>query len=336
MKKRMMKICYMMTLAAVLCTSGTTGVTGIKSVYAAENEVQERAATTNGVLNLNNGPASITIKGNDGQSLKGKRFLVYQLFQAENAKGMESINYTFNPEYKKFVCYIVGQRIHKDERNVTEYEVIDYIQSLNTHQTEGAQTAQEKEITKVNEKGKTLEGAEFTLYEDAEGTKVVSKIVTDNTGVVTTDPLEVEKKYYLKETKAPQGYRIPKDINGNDYVYEIYTKINDKRQYEYYVNGEVHTKDSGDYAIEGTPHERIVNLKVENHTGLQMPETGTHTTLLIVLLGVEYKKAQHDAIKQELPSARELIFFLLPFLFAAIAIGLYLWNRRETYEDGKI
>lgn len=140
-------------------------------------------------------------------------------------------------------------------------------------------------ITKVNEKGKTLEGAEFTLYEDAEGTKVVSKIVTDNTGVVTTDPLEVEKKYYLKETKAPQGYRIPKDINGNDYVYEIYTKINDKRQYEYYVNGEVHTKDSGDYAIEGTPHERIVNLKVENNTGLQMPETGNHATLIIVLLG---------------------------------------------------
>lgn len=140
-------------------------------------------------------------------------------------------------------------------------------------------------ITKVNEKGKTLEGAEFTLYEDAEGTKEVSKIVTDNTGVVTTDPLEVEKKYYLKETKAPQGYRIPKDINGNDYVYEIYTKINDKRQYEYYVNGEVHTKDSGDYAIEGTPHERIVNLKIENRIGLQMPETGNHATLIIVLLG---------------------------------------------------
>ena len=140
-------------------------------------------------------------------------------------------------------------------------------------------------ITKVNEKGKTLEGAEFTLYEDAEGTKVVSKIVTDNTGVVTTNPLEVEKKYYIKETKAPQGYRIPKDAKGNDYVYEIYTKFNDKREYEYYVNGEVHTKDSGDYAIEGTPHERIVNLKIENRIGLQMPETGNHATLIIVLLG---------------------------------------------------
>lgn len=141
-------------------------------------------------------------------------------------------------------------------------------------------------VTKLNEKEKALENAEFTIYEDKDCTKEISKIVTDDTGVATTDPLVVEKKYYVKETKAPQGYRIPKDINGNDYVYEIYTKINDKRQYEYYVNGEVHTKDSGDYAIEGTPHERIVNLKVENHTGLQMPETGTHTTLLIVLLGV--------------------------------------------------
>ena len=141
-------------------------------------------------------------------------------------------------------------------------------------------------VTKLNEKGKALEDAEFTIYEDKDCTKEISKIVTDDTGVATTDPLVVEKKYYVKETKAPQGYRIPKDVNGNDYVYEIYTKYNDKRQYEYYVNGEVHTKDSGDYAIEGTPHERIVNLKIENRTGLQMPETGTHTTLLIVLLGV--------------------------------------------------
>lgn len=141
-------------------------------------------------------------------------------------------------------------------------------------------------VTKLNEKEKALENAEFTIYEDKDCTKEISKIVTDDTGVATTDPLVVEKKYYVKETKAPQGYRIPKDVNGNDYVYEIYTKYNDKRQYEYYVNGEVHTKDSGDHAIEGTPHERIVNLKIENRTGLQMPETGTHTTLLIVLLGV--------------------------------------------------
>ena len=82
----MMKICYMMTLAVVLCTSGTIGATGIKSVYAAENEVQGRAATTNGILNLNNGPASITIKGNDGQSLKGKRFWYISYFRQKMRK----------------------------------------------------------------------------------------------------------------------------------------------------------------------------------------------------------------------------------------------------------
>ena len=138
----------------------------------------------------------------------------------------------------------------------------------------------------MNEKGKTLEGAEFTIYTDKDCRTELAKIVTDSNGVATTEPLTVEKKYYLKETKAPQGYRIPKDAKGNDYVYEVYTKINDKRQYEYYVNGELHTTSTGDYAIEGTVHVRIVNLKVVNQTGLQMPETGTHTTLILVAIGV--------------------------------------------------
>lgn len=141
-------------------------------------------------------------------------------------------------------------------------------------------------VTKVNEKGKTLEGAEFTIYTDKDCRTELAKIVTDSNGVATTEPLTVEKKYYLKETKAPQGYRIQKDAKGNDYVYEVYTKINDKRQYEYYVNGELHTTSTGDYAIEGTVHERIVNLKVVNQTGLQMPETGTHATLILVAIGV--------------------------------------------------
>ena len=58
--------------------------------------------------------------------------------------------------------------------------------------------------------------------------------------------------------------------------------------------------------------------------------------LLVTGKRVEYKQAQHDSIKQELPSVRELIFYILPYLFAAISIAVYLWNRRETYEDGKI
>lgn len=40
------------------------------------------------------------------------------------------------------------------------------------------------------------------------------KIVTDKTGIAITNPLAVEKLYYIKETKAPQGYRIPQDAQG--------------------------------------------------------------------------------------------------------------------------
>lgn len=141
-------------------------------------------------------------------------------------------------------------------------------------------------VLKANEKDVALEGAEFTVYEDKDCTKELFSVATDDAGIAEIKPFEVEKKYYIKETKAPQGYRIPKDINGNDYVYEFFTKFNDKRQFEYYVNGELHTKDSGDYAIEGTAHERIVNLKVVNQTGVKMPETGTHSTLILLLIGV--------------------------------------------------
>ena len=141
-------------------------------------------------------------------------------------------------------------------------------------------------VLKANEKDVALEGAEFTVYEDKDCTKELFSVATDDAGIAEIKPFEVEKKYYIKETKAPQGYRIPKDINGNDYVYEFFTKFNDKRQFEYYVNGELHTKDSGDYAIEGTAHERIVNLNVVNQTGVKMPETGTHSTLILLLIGV--------------------------------------------------
>ena len=139
--------------------------------------------------------------------------------------------------------------------------------------------------TKVNEKGQFLEGAEFTLYSDAACTKEITKVITNDNGKASFPQLEVGTKYYLKETKAPEGYRIPKDSNGKDYIYEVYTSINDNREYEYYVNGGVHKESTGDYAITGTAHERIVNLKIVNQTEVQLPETGTHSVLLLTLIG---------------------------------------------------
>ena len=102
-------------------------------------------ATPNGVADFGQGSASITIHPNDGQSLVGKKFQVYKLFDAENAVDQESINYTWNDSYKTALQTVVGKKINKSASSVTEYDVIDYIQTLNTNKVEGAQADQKLE-----------------------------------------------------------------------------------------------------------------------------------------------------------------------------------------------
>lgn len=102
-------------------------------------------ATPNGVADFGEGNASITIKGNSGQTLVGKRFNVYKLFDAENATDNESINYTWNKDYKTALQTVVGRKLNKTASSVTEYDVIDYINSLNTNKVEGAQADQKLE-----------------------------------------------------------------------------------------------------------------------------------------------------------------------------------------------
>ena len=142
-------------------------------------------------------------------------------------------------------------------------------------------------VHKVNDHAKVLEGAEFTLYTDEECKQELQKATSGKDGILRFQDLEVETKYYLKETKAPEGYRIPVNSDGTDIVYEIYTKSDPQKDlFEYYVNGKKYTDTTGDFAITGTKAEREVHLKVVNFVGMQMPETGSPWTLGIVLVGI--------------------------------------------------
>lgn len=115
----------------------------VTPVYAAE--ATQTYATPNGVADFGKGNASITISPNAGQSLVGKKFNVYKLFDAENAVDNESINYTWNNDYKTALQTVVGKKLNKSASSVTEYDVIDYIQTLNTNKVEGAQADQKLE-----------------------------------------------------------------------------------------------------------------------------------------------------------------------------------------------
>lgn len=127
---------------AVILTIAITVIymTGTFTTNAATLQVEE------GVVDLGRGEAQIVINGNEGQTLVGKTFQVYRLFDVENSVGLESVNYTFNPEFKTALQTIVGSKINKEANKVTEYEVIDYIQSLNRNEVEGARTTQTKEL----------------------------------------------------------------------------------------------------------------------------------------------------------------------------------------------
>ena len=98
--------------------------------------------TINGVADFQKGTASITINGNQNQTLNGKKFEVYTLFFAENSDGGKSINYTFNPVYQEALKQVIAPKLNTTADKVTEYMVIDYIQSINQNKQENANDEQ--------------------------------------------------------------------------------------------------------------------------------------------------------------------------------------------------
>lgn len=154
MNSKMVKKAYSLAIATAV-TASTLGGAVVSTVMPVMAEEAEATAVgeisaNNGVADFGQGSASIKINGNDGQSLVGKKFEVFQLFNAENAAHNESINYTFNDKYKKPLQVVVAAALNKRDNvsltpdQVTEYQVIDYIQSLNEHYVEGAQTSQQE------------------------------------------------------------------------------------------------------------------------------------------------------------------------------------------------
>ena len=143
-------------------------------------------------------------------------------------------------------------------------------------------------ITKTNEKGKTLKGAEFTLYSDKECTKVVDTQTSDENGVLSFKGLKVETTYYFKETKAPTGYRIPVDKNGNAYVHSVYvTATPQTNTFNFTVDGIKYdtSNTTGNVSLEGTKKERVVAVDITNKTTQLLPETGSNGTIILLGLG---------------------------------------------------
>ena len=133
-------------------------------------------------------------------------------------------------------------------------------------------------ITKKNDNSKVLENAEFSLYSDKECTKKIEKGKTDKNGQLNFDRISVGD-FYLKETKAPAGYRLLEDpikislknVNGKFTFF-----VNDKEIKEDDKNNSL-TLENGLYTG---------NLTVINSRGSILPATGSPMTIVLTGAGI--------------------------------------------------
>lgn len=143
-------------------------------------------------------------------------------------------------------------------------------------------------IQKENQKGSYLSGAEFTLYADKMCDTIVEKGVTGKEGRLDFQNLKVGKTYYLKETKAPEGYRIPVDMYGNPIVYELRVEsIPTEERFCVYVDGKAYEPSDPDcmFTVAGTKANRELHAIIINETGRKLPETGSWWMIPILTIG---------------------------------------------------
>ena len=195
------KVALVLTLA-MASTSVITTAFATPKVFETSKE---------GVVDMGmGGDAVITVKGvTDGtaenQSIINKKFRLYQIFEATNAKDGESINYDWNEDYKESIQKVVSERLKAkgqdvNSEDVTEYMAIDYIQTLNTNPVEGTTTPQEEE---------SREGNGFRLFVE----ELRDQLETDGKEPLSIMVKNAElKNNSFKITNIPFGFYILDEV----------------------------------------------------------------------------------------------------------------------------
>ena len=177
------------------------------------------------------GTVEIKKNGEDGNYLADTEFTLFD----SNGKAVQKA-VTDKTGTAKFINVEYGNYTVKETKAPNGYTISDKEVSVKVDGAEDGMTYDAGTITdakirasilikKLDQDGKPLQGAEFTLY-DSEG-KSLQTAVSASDGSVSFKNL-VYGNYLVKETKVPEGYTVSKDKievaiaeNGTTYFYEV-------------------------------------------------------------------------------------------------------------------
>ena len=158
--------------------------------------------------------------------LKDERnYLAFSEFELATDKAFENIVQTGTTDINGRLVFEnleLGTYYVREKDSAEFYEINDEVFEITLSKKDQFETVEVKndlmksyvEIKKVDfyDHNKTLPFAGFTMYEDEACTKEIATVKTDKTGIAHFDGIKFGSTVYIKETSAPVGYQLSKEV----------------------------------------------------------------------------------------------------------------------------
>lgn len=284
-----------MLMTAMLAMTPLIPAAACAPAYAMDTAALSAAGT----VQAGGGPASIVLKPSSAsQTLQGRRFTLYRLFEAEPAAGGESVVYRFDPKTEAAVKQAVAAGLGIQAGAVGEQQAVDYVTSLSGQDSalrqflstvqDHLQPAQGESFrvdSTAADGSFTIAGLDYGWYmADEEGTDISGSHAAASLLMVSTAAPSVQIKVksdypqLIKQIEEDDGTAGWNDIGDYQYgqaiPYRFETTLPDVTGYETYL---MRFHDRMDPALDFDPSSVAVTLDKDGKQYRLSPQEFTIT-----------------------------------------------------------